>query len=168
MLQPVGQRGQHLLHHPPPLAKRIVQWLYLAASLKLLGFLLWSLRFMGGYDLVGAAALSIPFLALGLVMLVWIGPRPWQRHLAQHSSGTVKIALLLNLLSLLLFTQHLFLHNWTLSLILGGVIAVGFCGAHVAGKVLWPILTALGDIFRQAGNGAFDPSQPQGRKGRYQ
>ena len=64
VLQPAGQRGQHLLHHPPPLANRIVQWLYLLGSLKLLGILLLSLGAMDGYYLVGAAALSIPFLAL--------------------------------------------------------------------------------------------------------
>ena len=168
VLQPVGQRGRHLFHHPPPLAKRTVQWLYLLGSFKILALLLLGLTGVNPWYLLGAAALSIPYLAVGLVMLVWIGPRPWQRRLAQHSSGPVKIALLLNLLSLLVLSQHLFLHHWTRSLILGGVIVVGWGGAHVAGKILWPVLTALGDLFHHAGTGAFDPSQPQGRKGHFQ
>ena len=168
VLQPAGQRGKHLLHHPPPLAKHAVQWLYLLGSAKLVSVLLLGLAGVHHWYLVGAAALSIPYLAVGLVMLVWIGPRPWQRRLAQQSSALVKIALLFNFFSLLLAGQHLLLNHWECSLILGGVIGVIGLGFHLAGKILWPVLTALGDIFRQAGSGAFDPSQPQGRKGRFQ
>lgn len=168
VLQPVNQRGKHLLHHPPPLAKRVVQWAYLLGSAKLVSVLLAGLAYVNNWYLLGTAALSIPYLAAALIVLVWIGPLPWQRRLARQSSALVKIALLLNLFSLLLAAQHLLLRNLKTSVILGGVMAVVAVAFHLAGKILWPVLTALGEMYRHTGTGAFDPSQPQGRKGHYQ
>lgn len=165
LFQPLDQRGRNLLQHPPPMARAGAQWLFLLGSLKVMGILLVGLAMADGFDLWGAALLSVPFFAMGLVVLVWIGPRPWQRHLATRASGPVKIGLLLNLLSCLLLTQHLILNSWRASTILAGGVAVVWFGGYVAAKVLWPILVALREIFGKTGAGCFDPSQPQGRKG---
>ena len=167
-LQPARQCGHQLLYHPPSILRRVVQWGYLLGSITVLGDLLPDLVHLDGLLLLEMGALCVPYLVLVMLVLVWIGPRPWQRRLVQHSSAPVKIGLLLNLFSLLVVLQYHFAFHWRLSLILAGTMLVTWLAAWVFANGLWPTMLKLGEIFRQRGAGTFDPSQPQGRKGRFQ
>ena len=167
-LQPARERGHQFIHQPPSLLRHVVQWGYLLGSIKVLGDFLPDLVHLDGLLLLEMGALCVPYLVLVMLVLVWIGPRPWQRRLVQRSSAPVKIGLLLNLFSLLLVLQHHFTFHWRLSLILAGAIVVTWFAAWVFTGTLWPTMLKLGEIFRHRGAGTFDPSQPQGRKGRFQ
>ena len=167
MLQPAGERGRHLISHPPSTVKRIVQWAYFLGSITLVGGQLASLERIDGLQLLLLALVAVPYLVALLFLLMWIGPQPWQRRLAKQSSAMVKLGLLLNYFSIVLLGQQIFETHWKASLILGGVLLVGWTAVHLFTEGLWPLMLRLGAIFRWNEAGSFDPSQPQGRKGHY-
>lgn len=142
--------------------------MYLLLSVSLLWWLLAYVEEKQGSHWVKSALLAVVFLAaLGLVS-VFLVPRQFIQNLSRRSSRVMKFAFVFNYLACLLLIEIMIGEWWARALILAGLLGVTWLGSWLLCRV-WPMAQQVRGIYDQAqGNWEqFDPSAPQGRKGRF-
>ena len=171
-LGPAQRRWRRWRDHLTPQTKwrlkRVLAWTcqltYFLGSAALLRRLLASLAPWGIVEWLAPAALSVLFLAALGVLLLWIVPRPLIREIFETASRLVKVSLVLNYLSLLLFLQVVVRVWWQQSLLVGLLLVMSCLGFWLLRRVFWPGVKNAEKLFREGEGKGFDPSNPQGRQ----
>ena len=145
-----------LLNGATPGTKRRVQWAYLLASALGLWCLL-SYVVEHNEHWFKNAALSVIYLAVISFIIVLLVPQSVFNALAKRAGWRIKLALIANYLTLLLTMQILIGALWARATMLAGLFVVSYVAVAIFKSV-------FGANDR---SGVFDPSQPQGRRGRF-
>ena len=151
---------QDFVKHPTPGAMRRFQWAYLLAS----GLALWGLLAYAeghnGEHWVRDTALSVAYLAiLGFIAVLVVPPSVFEA-VAKRAGWRVKLAMMANYLSLLILLQLAVGAWWARALTLSGLFLAAYLGMMIFHALRGP----QPDANQQR---PFDPSRPQGRRGRY-
>ena len=162
-LTPLRRRWQGFLRRAKPKTRRRIQWGYLGLSLALLWWLVGYTEGQLGKGLVGQAILSIVYLAtFGLLAAVLVPKYVWTSF-ARRTSPLIKLAVVVNYLTLLLLVQNLIGAWWVRANILAGLFVVSWIGAWVLCHLFWPTCLRTANILLGDAPRDFDPSDPQGR-----
>lgn len=167
VIEPPRQRWREALHRASPETKRRAQWLYLLLSGALLWWLLAYVAESQGNAWVKAALLSVIFLATLGLLLVFLVPRHVVQKFSRRSPRLMKLAFVVNYLTGLLLLQIAIGEWWDRALTLAGLLVVTYVGAMVLCRLLWPAAQEFRGIYERENQGPFDPSAPQGRRGRF-
>ena len=155
--------GYFVLDYAPQI-RWLLQGTHLFGSLALF---LWLLGRVNTQDLIPLAlhaAITAVYVAVLVVISLWIVPRPVQSAVAHRTTAAVRVGLIFNLLSLVLGLQFLVARWWLQALIVTGVIVVLCVAAYLLSHLLWPRVAEVRKVFQDSQQAGFDPSAPQGRK----
>lgn len=95
-------------------------------------------------------------------------PRRIFRAISQRTTALIKLALILNYLTLVLVLQAWISAWWARASILAGVFAVTWLGVWLLTTFLWPMKEDLQSLGAPPPpTRRFDPMAPQGRTGRH-
>jgi hypothetical protein len=160
-ISPHRKRVQEFLAPNAP-KMRMVQWAYLAASALIFWAALARLEAKYSAHWAENAMLSVIYLAVFLLLSLWLVPQRTLVVIAERASKLVKLGLVFNYLTALFFLQMFFSHWWSRSFMLGGLFIATWGGAWVFWRFLWPMSVVVSNIFvsREV---PFDPTAPQGR-----
>ncbi len=154
-------RWQAFVLNAGPGTRRLVQWAYCLLSVLLLVLLLWgkSERLVEDFGILMLVALVFfPVLAIVAKQIV---PTQVFEAVATRTSSIVKLGLLCNYM-LLLVVVHFFVASWTAQVMLMfGLLVLSVLGIWIARAILSP------SIDQDNTGEEYDPSMPQGRRGRY-
>lgn len=157
---PVRRRWYSFLSNATPATAQCIQWGYLLASGACLWWLLSYSEAHAPEHWFGQVVLSVVYLAVISLLVRMITPRPMVHAISQRASWRTKLALVSNYLTLLLLLQILIGVWWGRALTVVGLFAVTCLGLW-----LFRLLSAM--LNGDEGRRVFDPSEPQGRSGRY-
>ncbi len=147
---------------PNPSKRRLFQWFYVGVSALVFWGCLAILEKKYAQHWVEPAMLSIVYLAVFLILSLWLVPQRTLLLIAQRASKLIKLALVFNYLTALMLLQMFMATWWTRSIMLGVLFFVTWAGAWLFWRYLWPVSSAVGGIF-MGPSSTFDPSEPQGR-----
>jgi hypothetical protein len=167
VLDPPRQRWRNFLTQATPETRRRFQWAYLLASGLVLWWMLADLEKKQTGELFRDALLSVVYCAAVAFIVLLLVPRWIFQLVAQGTTAIVKLALILNYLTLVLVLQSWISAWWARASILAGVFAVSWLAVWLIATFLWPMkneLHSLGAPPNPRRN--FNPSAPQGRVGR--
>lgn len=170
-LGPPLRWGQHRWSLVSPQAKHglwrgfkfLIQLVFLVASAALLWRQLLAFRVEMTWLLLGRAALSAVLVAVLGLLSFWLVPWPMMVAIAKRPAPVVRLALVCNGLSLLLWL-HTFIAEWWLqAVVLAGAFAVLGLAAYVFARLLWPRVAEVRKAVEDSRSASFDPSKAQGR-----
>lgn len=166
VIEPPRRRWREILENITPETRRRIQWCYFLFSVALLGWLLAYCEQNQEKHWVGHALLSVIFLAASGLLSVLLTPRQVIQNFSRHCPRLTKLAFVANYLAALLLLQIMIGKWWERALILAGLLAVTCLGAWLLCRVLWPMTQQVRGLYDDSGQ-PFDPSAPQGRRGRF-
>jgi hypothetical protein len=150
--------------NPPWSARWLVQLAYLGFSgwalyqmaLRIIPMPFWYKMAGTGYSIVFASALL--FLAPHIL------PHSLLSAIARRASGATRLGLVLNGLTLVLYSIEKLGFRWTVPLAPAVAVLAVYQATYVLNRVLWPEFIKTREIFQDAAGGRVDPTKPQGRK----
>lgn len=157
------QRWQRFLANADTETMRRVQWGYLILSAAVLWSLLAFVEQRYSEHWIRHALLSVVYLAVFGFLAPLIVPRHVFRVIATRTGWRVRLGLVLNYLALLLLLQILIGTWWARALMLAGFFGVTCVAVWVLRAVLLPTFMNQS----QPQDTRFDPTAPQGRRGRF-
>ncbi len=140
----------------------LFQWSYLLLSAGLFWAILAVLEKRFAEDWLNRAMLSVIYLAVFLLLSLWLVPQRTLTIIAERASKLTKLALVFNYLTALFLFQMFVATWWTRSLMLGVLFMSTWAGAWVFWRYLWPMSTIVSDVFMPKTQ-PFDPAAAQGR-----
>ena len=143
--------------------KFLIQLAFLGASGALLWHQLLTFPVEMTWLLLGRAALSAVLVAVFGLLSFWVVPWPTMVALARRPAPVVRLALVCNSLSLLLWLHTVIAEWWLPALVLAGAFAVLGLAAYVFARLLWPRVTEVRKAVEESRSESFDPSKAQGR-----
>ena len=111
------------------------------------------------------AGVSVVYLAVFAFLSAWLVPRHVFFALSR-ASPVVKLAFILNYLSLVLVLQAFIGTWWVRALVLAGLFLATWLGAYLLWRYIMPVAAATEQVFLGPHN-RFDASAPHGRDARY-
>ncbi len=156
-LQPVRQQWQGFLNNASPTFIRYFQWCYLFVSALAVWCLLAYVEKHNAENWITHAFLSVLYLVVFAVIVVAVVPRHVLTSVSVRASGRMKFALICNYFAFLMVLQ-IMISAW----LARAMMMAGFFG--VTALAVW-LFRAL--FSGQPSDRTFDPSTPQGRRGRY-
>jgi hypothetical protein len=165
-LTPLRRRWRRSVKRADYKTTRRIQWGYLLLSLTLLWWMLGYTETHHAKDWVGQATLSILYFAAFALLAALLVPRNVWTSFACHTSGLVKLGVVVNYLTLLLLLQNFIGAWWTRTSILAGLFVVSWAGSWVLCRFFWPAYLGAANII-VGGPQNINPSDPQGRSGIY-
>jgi len=146
--------------------KRVIQWAYLLGSALVFWITLGVLEHHYAEGWVLHALLSVIYLAVFLLVSLWVIPQKTFYYIARRTSKPVKLGVVFNYLTGLFFLQMYLTAWWSRSLMLAGLFVATWFGAWVFWAYLWPMSNIIGNIFvpPEAAEKPHDPRARQGRK----
>ena len=160
-LAPPRQRWRSFVRNATPVAMRRVQWVYLLLSSLALWYLLAYAQEHNEEHWVRDAALAAFFLAVMGFIVTLIFPSSLLQMVVNRAGWRVKLAMIANWLTLLLLLELLIDVWWAKALMLAGLFLVACLAIIILSIIRAYLLRPEGQ------QDTFDPSQPQGRRGRY-
>jgi len=162
-LLPLHHRWQAFLQHASPKTMKRIQWGYLGLSLALLWGLLGYAETQSDGRWIGSALLSVLYLTTFLLLAALLVPKYVWATFALRTSRLVKLAVVVNYLTVLLLLQQ-FIGAWPMrATILAALFVVSWAGAWLLCHFFWPAYVQTANILLGGGNRDFDASDPQGR-----
>jgi hypothetical protein len=151
---------------PTKTKKWLFQFSYLVISA--LGFwrVLAHLEKQFAQDWVKHASLSVVYLAVFLLISLWIVPQRTLIIIGQRASKIIKLALVFNYLTALFFFQMFLASWWARSLMLGALFVATWAGAWVFWRFLWPMAATVSGMLNPRPR-SFDPRDPQAKTIRF-
>ena len=168
VLDPPRQRWRNFLIQATPETRRRIQWAYLLASGLVLWWMLADLEKKETGELLRDAMLSVVYCAVVTFIALLLVPRRIFHLVAQLTTAKIKLALILNYLTLVLVLQTWISAWWARASILAGVFGVSWLAVWLISTFLWPMNEDLRSLGAPpAPDRTFNPAAPQGRTGRY-
>ena len=152
-------------HASPSQLRRFQRYFLLGSLLLLVGAVecVWS--FKSG-ELGASALLSIVYLTISGLMVKWFVPPHVLLLIAQRTSHRVKLAMVLNYLTVLL-TIQVCIGSWLAqAAIVAGLFGVTAISAWLLCRIAWPMSLETYRLFFESLDTFLDPMKPQGRKAR--
>lgn len=158
----VGRWWRRFLVTATPVVRAVVQWGYLLLSVAGLLYLLAYVESHYSQGWLQLAGLSVVYMAVLTLLAKLVVPRKTIQAVVLGASGVVKLGLICNYFALLLLLQVLIATWWKRALMMAGLFGISLIGLWVFKTVLMPMFQ------RQNGERRiYDPTEPQGRRGRY-
>jgi hypothetical protein len=148
------------VNNPTPGAMRRFQWAYLLASGLVLWGLLTYIQEHAGEHWLRESALSVLYLAILGFIVVLVVPSSVFEAVAERAAWRVKLAMIANYLTLLILLQLAVGAWWAKALTLAGLFVAAYVGVLI-------MLALRGPPPDEDQQNRFDPSRPQGRRGRF-
>lgn len=161
VLEPPRRQWRGFLANATPATARRVQWIYLVLSAAILSCLLAYVVDRNSEGWGGHVMLSILYLGVFSILVLVLVPRQFLHTLATRASWQVKLALACNSLTFLLLCQIIIGGWWARVLTLAGLFAATYLAIWVLPAVFFSAKS------EDQKNRWFDPSAPQGRRGRF-
>ena len=158
---PLKSGWSEFLKNVTPKTVRFIQWLYLMLSLALLWGLLDYTEKHHADNWAELAGLSVVYLAVLSFLALMILPGRLFHAFSHGASWRIKLALVGNYFTLLLLLQIAIVAWWARALTLAMLFGVTLVGIWVLRLLLLPM------VAKPEASNEFDPSAPQGRRGRY-
>lgn len=159
------RRRFHEMVAPTRTNKRLFQWAYLLFSALVFWMVLGLLEKHYAESWALHALLSVVYLAVLLLVSLWVVPQKAFRAIARTASKPIKLALVFNYLTGLLALQMYLTAWWSRSLMLAGLFVASWFGAWLFVAFLWPMSNVIGAIFAPP-EAAARPHNPRSRQGR--
>ena len=113
------------------------------------------------------AALSVLYLAVLLLLIMWLAPREKVKSWIIKPYASVGLGMVANYFTLMLLLQVFISAWWTRATILAGLFVVSWAGIKVFAGFLLPGIGQLFEtVFTRPPENKVDPTKPQGRTGR--
>ena len=158
---PTRKWWNDFLNRATPTTMRSVQWVYLLAS----GVVLWCLLAYteehNQEHWVRNTALSVLYLTVMGFIAVLIIPPSVRLAITKRAAWRVKLAMIANYLTLMLILQMSIGAWWARALMMAGLFVATFLAIILFNAFFSPMLPGKNQP------NTFDPSQPQGRRGRF-
>ena len=164
VVAPPRRRWHRFLRSFDATTKRRIRWVYLLFSAALLWWLVGYVESHGGTP-IGGFALSVVYVAVLAFFALWLIPRQVFRSVFRATPRLVRLAVALNLLTLMLGLQLLINAWWARALILGGLFFLAWSGLHLLHRFILPVTEQTAAVF--LGDDTFDSRSPQGRNARF-
>lgn len=161
VMEPTRRRWRGFLDNATPATRRWVQLAYLFVSAAILWWLLAYVEKHHSENWIWHALLSVLYLTVFGIVTALVAPRRVFEAISSHASWTVKLALVFNYLTLLLLLQIMISTWWARAVMLAGFFGATYVAVWLLRKLLLPMFSG------EAEDSSFDPSAPQGRRGRY-
>lgn len=166
VFDPPKQRWRRFLAEATPATRRRIQWAYLLASGLALWWMLADLEKKQTAELFKDALMSVVYCAVIAFIVLLLVPRRIFQVVSQHTTALIKLALILNYLTLVLVLQTWISAWWARASILAGVFAVTWLAVWLLTTFLWPMKQDLQSLGAQApAQRPLDHTARQGRRG---
>lgn len=161
-LRPVRQPIRSFLSRPPRSVSALVQLAYLALSVWALTILIGRAARTSLSVLAIGGGYSVVFLTAILLLVPWVFPRSMLLAAARWLTPVLRLALVANGLTLLLYSALTLGVNWTVPLAPAGALFVALLATEFLNKI-WRDFQKLREHYRE--DSPMDPTKPQGRRG---
>jgi hypothetical protein len=165
VVAPPRRRWHRWLRGLDATTKRRIRWGYLLGSAALLWWLLGYVAGHGGTPVWGFL-LSVVYVAALAFGALWLIPRRVFRGVFRETPRLVRLAVALNLLTLMLGLQLLINAWWARALILGGLLFLAWWGLHLLHRFILPVTNQTAAVFLDD-DSSYDSASPQGRNARF-
>ena len=161
LLRPLRKKWDVLFTNATPATKRVCRIVYVLVS-AILFWLVLGFSEKQGSEWYLHAALSVVYLAVFTLFLVWVVPREYLVRFAKRIKPIEKIGLIFNYFTLLLVLQAL-IGTWKQRAIMLAVLfGVSWLGFYIFLVYVFPVWTDMGKFFADPDT-SFDPRNRQGR-----
>jgi len=165
--QAASWKWRDFITHATPHQLRVFQRLILLVSLMLFGIAAHYVGKKAGDEWGGYIFLSFVYMVVIGLLIKRFVPVQTLHLIANRTSATIKLALLVNVLTAVLVIQIL-VGTWLAqTVVIATVFGVCAAAAWVLCRFAWPLSAELYDLFFQPSDPTFDPTQPQGRQARH-